>query len=71
VWAQLVFVSSRWLNLLKRYWFAVSWHFKPTREAMMETTNNPHLKISITQQGQPAQDIERVEVSEGLQTLGA
>jgi hypothetical protein len=50
----------------------VSWQFKPTREAMMETiTNNPHLKISITQQGQPAQDIERVEVSKGFWTLGA
>jgi hypothetical protein len=38
----------------------------------METiNNNPHLKINITQQGQPAQDIERVEVSEGRWTLGA
>jgi hypothetical protein len=38
----------------------------------METiTNNPHLKISITQQWQPAQDVKWVEVSEGRQTLGA
>jgi hypothetical protein len=51
VWAQLVFICGRWLNLLKCYWFAVSWQFKPTGEAIMETiTNNPHLKISITQQ---------------------
>jgi hypothetical protein len=34
VWAQLVFVCGRWLNLLKCYWFAVSWQFKPTGEAM-------------------------------------
>jgi hypothetical protein len=72
VWAQLVFVWGGWLNLLKCYCFAVSWQFKPTREAIMETiTNNPHLKISITQKGQPAQDIEWVEVSEGRRTLGA
>jgi 1,4-alpha-glucan branching enzyme len=33
----------------------------------METiTNNPHLKISITQWGQPNHDIEQVEVSERL-----
>jgi hypothetical protein len=38
----------------------------------METiTDNPHLKISITQQGQPAQDIEQVKVSKGHWTLGA
>jgi hypothetical protein len=59
VWAQLVFICGGWLNLLKCYWFAVSWHFKPTGEAIMETiTNNPHLKIIITQQGQPAHDVE-------------
>jgi hypothetical protein len=30
----------------------MSWHFKPTGEAIMETiTDNPHLKISISQQG--------------------
>ncbi len=39
---------------------------------MMETIpDNPHLKISITQHWQPAQDIKWVKVSEGCQTLGA
>jgi hypothetical protein len=38
----------------------------------METiTINPHLKIRITQQGQPAHDVKWVEVTEGHQTLGA
>jgi hypothetical protein len=50
----------------------VSWHFKHIGEAIMGTiTDSPHLKISITQQEQPAQDIKGVKVSEGHQTLGA
>jgi hypothetical protein len=33
---------------------SISWRFKPTREAIMETiSDNPNLKISITQKGQP------------------
>jgi hypothetical protein len=65
-------VCGGWLNLKKCYWYAISWRFKPTGEAVMETiSNNPNLKISITQKGQPPKDIERVEITEGRRTLGA
>jgi hypothetical protein len=53
-WAQIIFVCGGWLNLKKCYWYAISWRFKPTGEAIMETiSDNPNLKISITQKGQP------------------
>jgi hypothetical protein len=69
VWAQFIFVCSRWLNLMKCYWFAVSWQFKPTRETIMATiTNNPHLKISVTKQWQSAQDVEQVKIRRALDT---
>jgi hypothetical protein len=71
-WARIIFVHGGWLNLKKCYWYAISWRFKPTREAIMETiSDNPNLKISITQKGQPPKDIERVEITEGCWTLGA
>jgi hypothetical protein len=71
-WARIIFVCGGWLNLKKCYWYAISWRFKPTGEAIMETiSDNPNLKISITQKGQPPKDIERVEITEGRQTLGA
>jgi hypothetical protein len=67
-----MFVCGGWLNLKKCYWCAISWRFKPTGEAIMETiSNNPNLKISITQKGQPPKDIERVKITEGRWTLGA
>jgi hypothetical protein len=58
-WAQIIFMCSGWLNLKKCYWYAILWRFKPTGEAIMETiSDNPNLKISITQKGQPPKDIE-------------
>jgi hypothetical protein len=71
-WARIIFVCGGWLNLKNCYWYAISWRFKPTGEAIMETISyNPNLKISITQKGQPPKDIEQVEITEGRQTLGA
>jgi hypothetical protein len=71
-WARIIFVCGGWLNLKKCYWYAISWRFKPTGEAIMETiSDNPNLKISISQKSQPPKDIERVEITEGRQTLGA
>jgi hypothetical protein len=71
-WAQIIFVCGGWLNLKKCYWYAILWRFKPTGEAVMETiSNNPSLKISITQKSQPPKDIERVEITEGRRTLSA
>jgi hypothetical protein len=71
-WAGILFVCGQKLNVTKCYWYAISWQFKPTGEAVMETiSDNPDLKITITQQGDPPHDIERVEISEGQQTLGA
>jgi hypothetical protein len=65
-WARIIFMCGGWLNLKKCYWYAISWRFKPTGEAVMETiSDNPNLKISITQKGQPPKDIERVEITEG------
>jgi hypothetical protein len=47
-------VCGGWLNLKKCYWYAISWRFKPTGEAVMETISDNHnLTISITQKGQP------------------
>jgi hypothetical protein len=57
-WARIIFVCGGWLNLKKCYWYAISWRFKPTGEAIMETiSNNPNLKISITQKGQPSKTL--------------
>jgi hypothetical protein len=59
-WAGILFVCGQKLNVTKCYWYAISWRFKPTGEAVMETiSNNPDLKITIiTQQGNPPHEIK-------------
>jgi hypothetical protein len=72
-WERLIHVSGGGLNLLKNFWYAISWKFRQNGQPTMRMIpDDPDLAIKMTQ-GNNRTDrcpVTRVEVTEGQCTLG-
>jgi len=72
-WENLVHVAGGGLNMLKNFYYAITWKWKPTGEAVMCTKDdNPDISISLTSGTDKVNRhaIPRIEITEGKRTIG-
>jgi hypothetical protein len=72
-WERGVHITGGALNLIKIFFFAISWNFHKNGQPVMKTINeDPDISIDMTQGNNRTHTmpITRVEVTKGKHTLG-
>ena len=72
-WECKIHASDGSLNLLKKFWYAISWKWrKSSQPAMQMKTDDPELEMHMTQHANQdnAKAVKCIKVTQGKQTLG-
>jgi hypothetical protein len=71
-WERLLCAAGGALNLMKCFWYGVQWSFMPSGVPYMEKTKDvdPDIALSSGADFDTTYNIQRIETTKGMRTLG-